>query len=323
MVLGAPASGSAEGFTMAIRIRCQECKKRISIDEAFAGGMCRCPYCKALVYVDEATGGGAKGSGVSRPSAPMSRPAAPGQAAEPVMHSAGPSANEPVDTEHIPMARPVKIQGIITIILLVLLVFMVGGGIAVALLYLPGGQNGDIPPPPEFAPTINRVPESGPGVVDIRVATPIIYVLDGGSGMRSAFDSARLVTMHSVESLGGEKYNVMVSGEAEDKLLSPDFVPGGKKGVVTLTTFLEAVMPMGASDIPRSLTAALAKKPKTIVLFTRKPVDNAMSQAEQAKAQGTVIHTITIEGDREVIDSMKKLAEASGGKARDFLAGGG
>jgi len=221
------------------------------------------------------------------------------------------------------MARPVKIQGIITIILLVLLVFMVGGGIALAVFYLPGDQNADVPPPPDFKPSIFEAPKSGPGVVDIRVTTPIIYLLDGGSGMRLAFDRTRVVTMRSVESLGDEKYNVLVSGEDEDKLLSPDFIPGGKKGVETLTTFLQAIIPMGASDIPRSLKAAIEKKPKTIVLFTRKPVDNAMHLAGQAKAQGTVIHTITIEGDREVIDSMKRLAEASGGQARDFLAGGG
>lgn len=192
-----------------------------------------------------------------------------------------------------------------------------------ALHYLPDGETVEGPPPPDYETTITQAPISGPGVVDIKVATPIIYLLDGGSGMRSAFDSARLVTMHSVTSLGDDKFNVLVSGEAEDRLLSPDFVPGGKKGVEKLTTFLDVVMPMGASDIPRSLTAALEKKPKTIVLFTRKPVDNAMDLAEQAKAQGTVIHTITIEGDSEVIDSMKRLAEASGGEARDFMAGGG
>jgi len=321
MVLCAPGGGPAEGFAMAIRIRCQDCRKKISIDEAFAGGMCRCPYCKALVYVDEAAPG-AKGSGASRPNAPVSRPGAPGQAAEPVVHSAGPSANASVDTEHVPMARPVKIQGIITIILLVLLVFMVGGGITVAVFYLPDGRNGNVPPPPNVPVNINTTAKSGPCVLDIQVATPIIYVLDGGSAMRSALDSARLVTMRSVESLGDGKYNVLVSSEAQDKLLSPGFVPGGKKGVEALRAFLQAVMPMGASDIPRSLAAALEKKPKTVVLFTRKPVDNAMGLAEKAKAQGAVIHTITIDGDSEVIDSMKSLAEASGGEARDVGAGG-
>lgn len=307
---------------MAIRIRCKDCKKKISIDEAFAGGMCRCPYCKALVYVDEASGAGAKGA-TARPNAPVSRPAAPGQAAEPVIHSAGPSANLPTDTEHVPMARPVKIQGIITIILLVLLVLMVGGGITAAMFYMPARQGGDVPPPPDQRPTIHQITKSGPGVVDIAVATPVIYLLDGGSGMRSALDSARMVTMRSVETLAGQKYNVLVSTEAEDKLLSPDYVPGDKAGMETLKTFLQSVLPMGASDIPRSLQAAIEKKPKTIVLFTRKPVDNAMGLAEKAKAQGTVIHTIAIESDSEVIDSMKRLAETSGGKARDFLGGGG
>ena len=51
---------------MAIKIRCTECNKKVSIDEAFAGGMCRCPYCKAIVYVSEHPGE----AGAARPAAP-------------------------------------------------------------------------------------------------------------------------------------------------------------------------------------------------------------------------------------------------------------
>ncbi len=56
---------------MAVKIRCSECRKKISVDEAFSGSMCRCPYCKSIVMVpkiespDQAT---------ARP-----RPASPGK----------------------------------------------------------------------------------------------------------------------------------------------------------------------------------------------------------------------------------------------------
>jgi hypothetical protein len=302
---------------MAIKIRCQDCSKKVSIDEAFAGGMCRCPYCKALVYVEDFAAGGA------RPVAPTSRPAAPGQTSPAETQArAEAEARAAADVEHVPMARPVKIQGIITIILLVLLVFMVGGGIAMTVLYLRGGKNTYVPLPVTQPARIDKMPEHGAGVVDISITVPVIYVLDGGSGMRSEFDSLRVMVLNSVESLGNGKFSVIVAGEGEDKVIAPDLAAGGKDGVQTLTPMLQEVIPAGAADIQRALKAAIARKPRTIVLSTRKPVYDVMSLAEQAKAQGTVIHTIVIDGDSEVNELMKKLAEASGGQARTFHSGG-
>ncbi len=308
---------------MAIKIRCQDCSKKISIDEAFAGGMCRCPYCKALVYVeDSAAGGGRNASGGARPVAPTHRLAAPGQAVPARSQAqADAEARAAADAEYVPMARPVKIQGIITIVLLVLLVFMVGGGIALVIIYLPGGQNENVPPPDTQPVKIDVLPEQGPGVVDIKITPPVFYVLDGGSSMQSTFDSARLMVLKSVESLGDGKFNVIVAGEGQDKVIAPDLAVGGKNGARKYTPMLQEIAPTGAANISRALKAAIARKPRTIVLFTRKVVDDPAGLAGQAKAQGTVIHTIVLDGDSEVNESMKKLAEAAGGQARTFSAG--
>ncbi len=78
---------------MAIKIRCADCRKRISVDQGFAGGMCRCPYCKAIVLVPDSAakrGGtglsGLTGSGLlgrsrsepsARPTSPNARPTNP------------------------------------------------------------------------------------------------------------------------------------------------------------------------------------------------------------------------------------------------------
>jgi hypothetical protein len=140
--------------------------------------------------------------------------------------------------------------------------------------------------------------------------------------MQSAFDSARLMVLKSVESLGDGKFNVIVAGEGQDKVIAPDLAVGGKDGARKYTPMLQEITPTGAADIPRALKAAIARKPRTIVLFTRKVVDDVTGLAEQAKAQGTVIHTIVLDGDREVNESMKKLAEAAGGQARTFSSDG-
>jgi len=63
---------------MAVRIRCSECSKKISVDEAFAGSMCRCPYCKSIVVVPKRVA--LQGEAKLRPSRPLSRPGKPSKA---------------------------------------------------------------------------------------------------------------------------------------------------------------------------------------------------------------------------------------------------
>ena len=319
---------------MAIKIRCSECRKKVSIDEAFAGGMCRCPYCKALVFVPEESGqfpaGTRPAAPQSRPDAPSpGRPAAPGTPPPPPPPPGAPLAAEQ-DHEHIPMARPVKIQGIITIVLLALLVLMVAGGITAAVHLLPDGPQ----PKPGDDPN-DYVPPEGPlvvtvqkaGVSDIAFAKgPVIYCIDAGSSMRTTFDGAHAMVRTSVESLKKSdlRFTILLCGEEEDKFMSPEYVDGGEKGSGAAKEFLELIQPGGASDISRSLKAALARKPGTIVLVSSKPVDEAIGVAEEARQQGVVIHAIHIWGDFEDPDtaaSMKKLAEAADGQSRSHSIG--
>jgi hypothetical protein len=96
---------------MAIRIICTQCEKQISIDSAFAGGICRCPYCKALVKVKKITKTGDDVESQSRPEAPPSRydslTEAP-NAGRPVIES------RPIAPQNLSIldARPVLFQGI-------------------------------------------------------------------------------------------------------------------------------------------------------------------------------------------------------------------
>ena len=297
---------------MAIKIRCSECSKKVSIDEAFAGGMCRCPYCKALVYVPEAEG---KAGPAARPEAPGARPEAP----EAELAPAAAPGGEAVSEEHIPMARPVKIQGVITLILLALLAIMVAAGIFLALKLIPSGP-GDRDIPDENPPIGPLVKIEGPSVAGIKLTVePVMYVVDAGSSMQATFDMARKVVAQSIESLGSSrKFTVLLSGEESDKPLGAEFIDGGAKGRTTFEQSVASLAPAGASDLPRALKAALDRKPKIIVLIARKPVHDAMELAAQAKQQSVPIITISLNGDPEANESMKKLSETSGGEFREF-----
>ena len=54
-----------------IKIRCSECKEKISVDGAFIGSMCRCPGCKAIILVPRLTS--AEQGSFHRPSRPGDR----------------------------------------------------------------------------------------------------------------------------------------------------------------------------------------------------------------------------------------------------------
>ena len=118
---------------MAIRIKCQQCSRRISIDEAFAGGMCRCPYCKAISLVPESAGQGDSprpASPTERPSAPPpGRPMAPpgGEhhpASRPTSATSGPATTAHPASRRIPTAHRVAVQGAIGLIGVVLLIVL-------------------------------------------------------------------------------------------------------------------------------------------------------------------------------------------------------
>lgn len=327
---------------MALKIRCTDCGRKISIDEAFAGGMCRCPYCKALVYVEERAEAAASGA---RPAAPSARPAAPGE--RPAGPAAGPApgpavpapaaataaagaaaAAEAADAhEHVPMARPVFIQGIITMILLGLVILIVAAGIVVAVFFIPGrdGQ-APLPPPLPPAPVPGQVSTAGPGVLDVPLpAGPVIYCLDGGSGMRQAYDAAAVTIDKSIISLTEKgQFSILRCQEAEDVFFSPtNYVKGGEGGKDAVKDFLHLYQPLGATDLVRGLGAALARKPAAIVLLTRKSVEGAMDLANKAKQQGVRIITIGVDAYPDAERSLSELSKATGGEYRSISSWGG
>ena len=121
-----------------MRIRCAECQKKISIDDAFAGGVCRCPHCKALVVVPAA-----EAVAVSdRPDFPAVRPEPP----TPVRPDAPPGADsEPLPVGPLaeaPRAGPPPPTGLSRAVQIAFLVAAILAGLAsiVMLLLALSGQ---------------------------------------------------------------------------------------------------------------------------------------------------------------------------------------
>ncbi len=357
---------------MALRIRCHRCRKRISIDEAFAGGYCRCPYCKAITWVP---GGAESPAGAlarpERPSMPPGRrarprrpavrapaaaerpeapstPAPPPPAAPPAERlqpepAAAPEQAPPQNHEAVPVANPVVIQGVVAMILLALLLLLVGGATAVYFAWVrpspqggpqtpqfvsPGqGQAGEGPVQPGSGPIAlppgkGLFELEGPRVAGMKIAPPVVYVVDGSSGMMDYYDPAGAVVRYSIRSLGPvNKFNVVLVREGGLKSLSEDWLGGGEGSDKAAQAFFQANQPSGATDLALGVRRALESTPKTMVLLTDKPLADEPSLAEEARKKGTAIFTVSLGGYPAATQSLKELAEDTGGQCQPLTLG--
>lgn len=291
---------------MSIKVRCSRCAKRISIDEAFAGGVCRCPYCTAINNVP----GGHLAGGRS-----------PSRAATPVRKAASrvEAAGQQRDAD-IPVADRVVLQGVAGIVLLVALLALVAGGVFIGVKIV-GSENGK---PHDGRPAAQSNPfvPAGRAMVagDIAVQTPVVYVLDASRSMQAAYTYAGRMIDASLASLpAGARAGVVVGAEEAATGISGGYVtmPAGRAAA---SQFIESVRPAGGADIAEALEAALALSPRTIVLLTRQYVDDPslLALADRAKQRGVVIIVI-VPGDRaDMAEGASNLAKRTGGESRAY-----
>ena len=306
-----------------MKIRCTDCEKKISIDDAFAGGVCRCPYCTALNFVPDE---GAPTEEGARPESPTQRPTTP-EELQAVAETRG--------QKHIPVANRVKLQGIVTLVLLGVLVLMIGAGV---VLFVTGMRNGNgrngpapngPPRPGGWGPTVDPF-QAAQGVKgswvagNVTMQSPIIYVVDGGDSMKEAFNFAEAIVRTSILSLGGtDEFNIVLVKDISEKdmFLGEQYRSGPNERAAK--KMMGHFGCRGATNLSRALKAALAKKPKTIVLFTAKmpdPQDDPVVEtAKKAKEQGVKIVAVAL-GDRPgVEETMKEVAKASDAQMRRYF----
>lgn len=292
---------------MAIKIRCTECGKRISVDEGFAGSMCRCPYCKGLVQVPGRTA--AHGP---RPAAPSRRPETPGERPEvpgrrPEAPGGEAAAGErPQETHHVPLARPVRFQGMLALILLAVVVAMAA---VAGLLMVELGPTllDDKPPEPDpeggaeartesgqadngetREPVYIPEPEprdqlTGPRIGEVSIEPPVIYCI--GTGNNRLLNVAWAETLESLETLPAGSSVAVLACEPGGKVT---VMPGGYvtagDAVARVEAFLDQVLRSSGEPLPDAVVqaAGFSPSPKTIVVFASMPMSDA--EIEKARA---------------------------------------
>ena len=279
-----------------MKVRCQQCRKKISIDEAFAGGMCRCPYCKAVTR----SGGGRRSA---RPGARPDRPDAPGEAA--------PAERQRTEEPTVPLAKPVLVQGISALVLMGIMIVVVA---AVVVVFSRGRATR--PDGPGSMDADNPFATTGRNVAGIGLAPPVVYVVDASSGMAGAYDAAGAIVRYSIRSLErGDKFNVLLVGEQGAVKLSDGMLPAGEGSDAKAKEFLESRAAMGATELDPAIEQAVALSPGTVVVIAAKGLTDPAKLAGQARAAGCAIHGLRL-GAEVAPETMAALTSATGGTCR-------
>lgn len=290
---------------MAISIRCESCRKRIRVDEAFAGGVCRCPFCKSTNDVPAQAGnGGAARPAAPRPGAPEARPEAPEPPATPGGAQAG-------RAESIPTANPVRMQGLLAIVGIVLLAVMLVAGVVAAIAVFRGEQG---PGPDKDNPITNA---SGANVLGMDIESPVLYVVDAGGTMVDRYGVIEPVLRHSVRSLDAGSMNLLLWSDYGPEPMAESFVAAGAEADRAATMHLRDMDPAGISAGQRDLSALRGYGAKTVVIFTADAFVDEEQPAALADAADRVI-VIAIDAGEEAAATLQAQAAQAGAEFAAF-----
>lgn len=284
---------------MAIKVRCDGCRRKISVDEAFAGGVCRCPYCGATTSVPGPVHGGA-----ARP-----RPDRPDRPDVPEAPAPSPPAQAPV-----PMAKPVLIQGIAAIVMALLLVaLVVAVGVVIATMTLRGrGDTVDAPPPQEPIVGVKGM------VAGMPVATPVVFLIDG-AGAGDVADVAGAMARHYVIAADASKrFNLIFIREEGLDVLAETWTLAGSDGDAKVKAFLAERIGGGATALAGAFDKAIALKPASVVLLSAKGPADADAVAARLRTAGIKFYGVSLGGYEDAHGPMKALAEQTGGGFREY-----
>ena len=335
-----------------ISLTCTNCRTVLTIDDAFAGGVCRCQHCGTIQTVPTHL----RGSANRAPGAPVAASAAgqkPQKAifsreranesgvrvstgldelAEIVASSGFGSAGSglragrlrqtsqstPARPASRPMALWLSIAGGVIVVLLILVIWLAmgrsspHGAQAVA-------ETTSVPANPIDTPRL-----TGPHFCGIKLDAPVvIYLIDRGSATADVFDALKEATYKSVESLGAErKFQVIFWSNGQD-----DSYPAGlpayarPDNVGACRRAMEDVSAFGQTDPSSALKRAIANKADTIVFVTGKGLEldaGLVQQTLQIRKTNAKIHTVAI-GDLES-PVLKEIAAKTGGEYKTVSA---
>jgi hypothetical protein len=323
-----------------ISITCTNCQTLLSIDDAFAGGVCRCQHCGTIQTVPSKKKNGATTAGLGvkasktlyqKRAREVSAGTGLDELAEAVTSSglsgsgistSSRAARPPggaVVVQKNNLTMVVGVAAIVVILLLVVILVVVtqdkggGGGTPVAQRTTAGtsSANGVVA---GGSPRFANIPLDHPSV---------IYLLDRGSSTQAPFGSLKEATLRSIESLGPERrFQIIFWDNSQDAGAFPPLLTyASAANAANVRRQIDDVYAFGATDVGPALKKALEQRPDAIVLVTGKgaDLDEAFVQMvnDAKKDIPVIIHTVAINGSGQST-ALKRIAGGTGGEYREL-----
>jgi hypothetical protein len=318
-----------------INITCTSCKKVLSIDDAFAGGVCRCQHCGTIQTVparassQKATAGAVKASKTLFENKARSASTATGSGSglddlADVVQSSGLSDARLRKQPASPTPRPKNLMpllgiaaaAIIVLVVVVLVLTFRGSGGSKASTIAPADS---AVVPDHVAPVNVATSVLTPSFCGVPIdQTVVVYVIDNGSSSADVLDAMESALFKSIESLGPDR-------QFQILFWNPDTAtyPTAKQTAFAVKDNIDAarkrvqdVTAGGSTDPMVALQRAIADDAGQIILITAKAGDLDDSLVDQvAKIRGSSKARIDcfavngVPGDKV----LSKIALASGG----------
>jgi len=330
-----------------ISIACTNCQTVLTIDDAFAGGVCRCQHCGTIQTVPSHLKSTARPTGPGK-SAPGSKTLyqhrANSDAGTGLDELAGAIASSGLrsgrlrtatatatSTQRRAAAAGQKRRPLLLIVsgVLILAALVVFGIIYLMRTPSSAPQAGTLP---GETPEVNNTPQ--PPAPDAGAAKPsapsfcgvpliennVVYVLDRGSATEQYFDALKAALYRSVELLGPDhQFAVILSDNKSTDFTFPEkgLADATPEELQKLRSAMDDVIASGASRLRPALQKAAARHPAVIVVVTAKwTIDSDDAAALKQYAQrGIRIHTFML-GGSNAVDALQEAASLSGGVFR-------
>jgi hypothetical protein len=317
-----------------IEITCTSCKRGLSIDDAFAGGVCRCQFCGTIQTVPARGAAQKSAAGVKTKTLFENKARAAGagigsgsglEDLADIVQSSGLSnadLSKPktAPPPPLPQKNLMPLLGLavgVIVILLAVVLFMAFRSGTPAPKALPDSgtntatDNNPSPTPTPTAPSFCGIPIEQPVVV---------YVVDNGSSSADVLDAVKTALFHSIDSLGPDRrFQILFWNPDTPAYPTSQTTFAVKENVDVAKKKLLDVTASGSTDPVASMTAAFADDPGQIILITAKAGDlddslvgKVMSLRGSSKSK---IDCIAING----VPDDKVLAKIAGQTGGQFL----
>jgi hypothetical protein len=330
-----------------ISLTCTHCQTVLSIDDAFAGGVCRCQHCGTIQTVPSRLKAGAvAGAGVNDSSSALGQKAlyqshrGPGAKGSDELGGSGTGLEDLADVvassglggsglsssiksrkvPRRPAASAVAVapaRSKPTVLVAAGAAIALVIGIGIWWFSTSGSRQVETAPP---SPTADGAPAAvaGPQFCGIPLSgNSIVFLLDRGDSAKEVFDAMKEATYNAIQSLGSDrKFQVLLW----DNNTSPAGYPSDsttfatKENIDACRHALEDVTAEHQSSVEGPLTHAVAEAPDAIVMVTAKgfELDDSFVNSVQSIIQKNPIKLFTVSIGTES-SALQTLAKQGGG----------